>query len=433
MHLFAALYVFMPGESRPSFPVTRIYHASRFHFNCEENATVRCTLLRLADYLESLTPGELLLLCELMRFAGPHLGSLVPSVVRACWNTRIYHLRLDALQMAEWNATTLAGPAREEMKQLLGSLHSNNLGLSTSIVDALLAYDMVQSPVQVEDVRSELAEILASPDKPSSRQRAYYAIANSFEDIYQGAFWEAIEALPPDRRVTLLTMGALGAGEYSSWVGWILRELVQIGDAQALPAFLHWAATIDTQSCFPQEVTACYVWAVAGCALHLDAPPAIVSPQIDAQRVWEAYGAILFWTYKPGLTVKQRKAAAESHWEILHGRWPFEAVDPLVQLGRVAFKCGTDGGNPLDDLCALFPDEVRRALEFGLRNRTRLMSLFGRIPFEPEGPSFLIRWLGVVGNRGTLQLLEPLVDTTDLGPAALEAVRRLKGAERAAL
>jgi hypothetical protein len=96
----------------------------------------------------------------------------------------------------------------------------------------------------------------------------------------------------------------------------------------------------------------------------------------------------------------------------------------------MTFKYLTLDRRPLVELCDNFPDEIRHVLEFGLRNRARLTSLFGRMSFAEEGTAFLIRWLGVVGNRGTLQLLEPLVDNADFGQHALEAVRHLKAASR---
>jgi hypothetical protein len=76
----------------------------------------------------------------------------------------------------------------------------------------------------------------------------------------------------------------------------------------------------------------------------------------------------------------------------------------------------------LDELCSVFPDEVRQLLEFGLVNRTDL----GWRHFEEnEELAALIRWLGVVGNRRTIRLLGELVDSPDLGPYAVVALQNL--------
>jgi hypothetical protein len=431
-HLFSALFVFTPGDASACLPASTVYHASRFHLGRRSGPTLRDAILRAAASLDTRTPGELLLLCEMLRFVEPELQPVVPRLLRRCWQTGIYHLRLDALQVAEWNGRILTGPAREAVQEFLGTVHPKNLGLSTALVETLLAYDMVQSPVSAEDIARELAEILTSPDDPQSQERAYHAVANIFEEVYQEAFWDAIEALPRDERRVLLTMAALGAPSYGSFTDWTLRELLRLGDREALPAFLRWATAIDTGSSFPQEATACFVLGVIGCAQHLEVPPRFAETRTDVERAWQAYGIILFWVYKPGLSEDDRRAAARPWWERLRTEWPFEAVDPLLQIERADWKCRREDRRALADLCAMFPDDVRGILEFGLTNRGRLTGLFGRMPLREEETASIIRWLGSVGDRQTVRLLEPLVDAPDLGPSALEAVRKLKASVQSA-
>jgi len=94
----------------------------------------------------------------------------------------------------------------------------------------------------------------------------------------------------------------------------------------------------------------------------------------------------------------------------------------LLQLRRPHYKSGVKRRAMLDELCSIFPDEVRRVLEFGLENRANL----GWSRFEEKDElAALIRWLGVVGNRQTVWLLGELVDSHDLGPYAIEALRNL--------
>jgi hypothetical protein len=116
----------------------------------------------------------------------------------------------------------------------------------------------------------------------------------------------------------------------------------------------------------------------------------------------------------------EREVGSAPWWEHLRSKWPFEAVDPLLQLEQADCKVGLYGG-ALDDLCSVFPDEVRVILEFGLAHRTQLMGLFGRMPFREEETVSLIRRLGAVGNRQTVRLLGSLVDAPDLGPYVVEA------------
>lgn len=247
-------------------------------------------------------------------------------------------------------------------------------------------------------------------------------ILNIFEDVYQGVYWEAIDELPHDDRMRLLTMAALGAPSYGFFTDWILWELLEHADARAQPAFLRWATTIDTGRVSDQDAVARYALGMRGCSQHLDQPPAPNPLETDAEKAWYACGAIVFWLYKPCLSVAERRSAAAQWWKHLQSKWPREAVRMLLQLRRPHYKSGVKRRAMLDELCSIFPDEVRRVLEFGLENRANL----GWSRFEEKDElAALIRWLGVVGNRQTVWLLGELVDSHDLGPYAIEALRNL--------
>jgi hypothetical protein len=250
-------------------------------------------------------------------------------------------------------------------------------------------------------------------------------VSNLFENVYQDVFWDAISALDRDDRVRLFTMAALGAPRDGFSTDYILRELLQLADARALPAFLRWATTIDTRSLLPQQATACYVLGMRGCSQYLDGPPRPEQPETDADRAWHACGAIIFWLYKPGLSLPERRAAAAQWWELLHSKWPLQAVSVLLQLEQAGYGVGRDDRQILDELCSIFADQVRSVLEFGLVNRSSLTEILRRLHFGEAAPATLIRWLGVVGNRQTVRLLGDLVDAPDLGPHAVGALRNL--------
>jgi len=432
MSLFAGLYVFTRGDATSCLPASTIYHSSRF---CpprnSDGAAVWRVLSRLAESLEERLPGELLLFCEMLRFATPELlHAIVPRLLRTCWRTGIYHLRLDALQMAQWHATKLsggAGGAREEVESFLSALHPSDIFLSTALVETLGAFGMLQPLIAAADAAEDLAAILGgSPEDAAMQERAYSAVSNIFEDVYQGVFWEAISQLHREDRMRLLTMAALGAPSYGFSTDWILGELLEYADARSLPAFLRWATTIETKSGFNQEAWARYVLGMRGCSQYLDQPPAPKALDAEADEAWHACGAIIFWLYKPGLAVAERQSAAAQWWQLIHSKWPLQAVGLLLQLGRANYRSGRERRPTLDELCSIFPDGVRQVLEFGLVNRAGLTGIMGWMHLEKNTElASLIRWLGVVGNRQTVRLLDQLVDTPDLGPYAIEALRSL--------
>lgn len=78
------------------------------------------------------------------------MPQLVPELLRVCWKTGLYHLKIDVLQLVEWSSRVLQGSVRDEVEEVLRGLHSRNLFLSTAIVDALICYGLVESPVTPE-------------------------------------------------------------------------------------------------------------------------------------------------------------------------------------------------------------------------------------------------------------------------------------------
>jgi hypothetical protein len=426
-HLFASLYVFQAGDDASNLPASTVYHAScAFRHLRNVSATVRKALLPVAESPETRTTGELLLTCELLRFAAPDVLVYLPGLLRACWRTRIYHLRLAVLQVAEWNASRLAPEVREEVESVLGTLQSSHIFLNSAIVEAQLAYGMLQPPVAADDVARELTDILETPEEPSACIRAYHALGNIFEDVYQNAYWDAVEQLSRDERVQLLIMGALGAPDDSMLTtSWILRELLRLGDGRSLPAYRRWATTLNLASVFPQEALTCYVLGMRACAQYLDQPPSLARLEDGTIRAWQAYGAIIFVLNKPGASLSEQRTAAALWWKLLMEECPLNAVYPLLELEHA--DSGINDGDPriIQTLCSAFPDEVRQILEIGLANHGRLTPAFTRMHLREDIRPGLLRWLGIVGNRQSARLIEPLVDSHDLGSHAVAALRRI--------
>jgi hypothetical protein len=238
-------------------------------------------------------------------------------------------------------------------------------------------------------------------------------------------YYDAIHALPPDDRMRLLTMAALGAPKHGFSTPWILGELLEHGDVTALPAFRRCATIVDTTSAFQQDATACYVLGLKGCSRYLDQPPAPNTLETDLDRAWHAWGAILFWLYKPDLSLIERRAAAAQWWGLLHSRWPREAAGLLVWLDQSHVLFDAKHRPALDEICSVFPDDVRTVLEFGLVNLPSLIGGTVGVLSLRETPETFIRWLGVVGNRQTVKLLGQLVDAPELGTYTVEVLRNL--------
>jgi len=116
---------------------------------------------------------------------------------------------MEVLELAQSLASTVHGPAREELAEFISSLQTTNIFLGTTLVEVLMAYGLVTSPVSPEEAREQVDQVLTAAEGTAPRELAYKIVSNIFEDIFQGAYWDAIEELTPPDRIRLLVQAAL--------------------------------------------------------------------------------------------------------------------------------------------------------------------------------------------------------------------------------
>jgi hypothetical protein len=384
-------------------------------------------LTHLVDGATTRSYARLLLLCELLQQTEePEAVPLAVRVLQLCWNSRAYHLRLDALMMIQSFAAATRGQAvREQIIYVLEGLETRHLMLSTQLVETLYSYDLVEPPDDEDSVLARIATILADPEDSEARQWAYSIVSNQFEDVVAAPYVAAIEKLPAAERTALFTMAALGSPSYGFWNDWLLKELIKSGDRIALPAFEHWAIDLYTDNAMTQEVISCYTFAVQGWAQFIDTPPRLVNAAPHDRAAWECYGAIIFWLYRPGLTAEEIVERTAPYWQRLQGELRLAAVDPLYWLmnaNRIRFD---DDAPLIGKILATFPDEIRSIVEWSLEqgNALILTSIF-RVAFH-DRQDYLISMLATVGNARSVELLRAYVDDPMLGSSAIRAIKQL--------
>jgi hypothetical protein len=382
-------------------------------------------LSALLGTLGSRSPGELLLLCNVLRWRSEAKPELVPELLRTCWATGLGQARVDALLVAQSSASVLPESARQQVQYVLGGLDSRNPFLSTFIMEAQLPYGMVESPVPHEQAAREIAEVLAAPENADSCEAAYRVLTNQLEDVVADAYSAAYEALEAGDRERLLARGVLGCPDCAMYTDWILRELVKLAGPTSVPAIQHWATVPRPDHFMPQEATSCFLTAVAACARLLDHPPEFQASAADDGAAWAAYGTILFWLQRPGLAEADRRARCTSVWERLLTELPFQAVDPLIRFATARPSLIQSEVDTLVTITQAFPDEVRRVLVFGLRHHSRLTTVFTCGPYDGY-LGFLIAWLGRLGDQHTAPLLEDFLESPEVGATAAEALRAIR-------
>jgi hypothetical protein len=386
-------------------------------------------LAKLVDGATTRNYARLLLLCELLQQAdGLEAARLAVRVLRLCWDSHAYHLRLDALMMIQSFAAASRGQVvREAIVVVLDGLDTANIMLSSQLVETLYSYDLIEPPDNEDSVLARIAAVLADPDDPEARQWAYSIVSNQFEDVVAAPYVAAIEKLSAGERTALFTMAALGSPSYGFWNDWLLKELIKSGDRVSLPAFEHWATDLYTENTMTQEVISCYTLAVQGWAQFMESPPGLVNAETGDRAAWECYGAIIFWLSRPGLMAEEVVRRSAPYWQRLQSELRLAAVDPLYWLmhaSRVRF----DDYTPLiEKILETFSDEVRSIVEWSLEqwNSLTLTSIFRFAAHDRQ--DYLISMLAVVGNARSVELLRAYVDDPTLGSSAIRAIKQLTG------
>ncbi|MBN1458351.1 MAG: NERD domain-containing protein [Armatimonadetes bacterium] len=412
-------------QSPGSPPAASVVLHFVFRIGRKRSSAKAAVLESIWQTLEEPTPGQLLLLTELVRMA-PESTHLVAELLQACWETGLYHVQLEGLYLASDSPRRLCAADRKAVTDVLFQLKPEHLFLSTTYCEALAAYDLLEPPVDQSEIDSELRAILHEPDSVNQQEHANTVVGRIFEDVFQGAYYTAIDKLSAPQKVRLYTMAVLGAPDYGMFRDWTLRRLIELEDPDATPAFLRAAQYPPADCNSPQSTTASFLYGFVGCAMHLLTPPDLGAPPSVALEAWRLYGEIVFWLHKPALTDKDKRAHCESLWLRLKGDLAFEAVDPLCQFVRAGM--GQPGEpQPVKALFESFPDELRQILEFGLRNQHRIVTLWK----QPENRlRIIISLLGTVGSLDTLPLLNPFIDDDTLGHEAIRAIGEIKQRKR---
>jgi DNA replication protein DnaC len=460
--LFPLLYVW---QAEKSLSVSQIFSGismSRIWFEQGENPELARLTESVFMNLEKQPLGVLYLMCELIRRSERSSAmSQLPRFLRHCWNTGIYHLRLHALEAIQLANTIVNGQLRSEIVDTINALdYGGNVFLSTTILEILSAYDEIEVGVTVDDAFDEIHRLLYPTPESEKEIRqlqalskewddihqpklgdkihekevdevynlfAYNAWSKILEEVYQGVYYEAIELLEKDELRRFLTMAALGASSYASFVATILKRLLELDDPRTLAAFEKWAAIPDHKPFMIHDAIESFLLGIVGLARYTDNPPLLKRPQRDDEAAWQCYREILFWLHKPSIEDQTVRKNCAPCWQRLLGRFSCAAIDPLMRI-QGAIRSGISARLGFyKDPASFSPSEVKDILEAGLEARSELTSLFGDHDyFKKDHGNFMVKMLEEVGNETSISLLENLIESADLGQIAAKAIRTIR-------
>lgn len=383
-------------------------------------------MLRLTG-VEREKPAILFLLCQFCREKlwddpDPNLVSELPGLIQACKDWGIYHLDLEAIQLAESAGQKLPRAEREKVEEILNSYLGSDPLLNSVVFEALTNYTEVDVGVSLESALVEIRSLLRLPRGEEVNHRAGAIFDLQFEDIFQGVYHEAVQQLTQEEGLEFRIRAALGIERHSFFLTILLKELIDANVAETRPAFERWITPPDSPVVFSDDLGGVFLLAHLGLA-RLAAPvPEADSSEDPDSAAWREWGKIVYWLHRFDLEEAQRISNCLVPWRKLTGELLRSAIDPWCWLVRYR-RLGAFGDMPIEKP---FPRQLRKLLEAGLGVASELTCLFVA-PFEPgRRTRTMIGYLGRVGNESTAVFLEQWADSEDFGTEAIKAIREIR-------
>ncbi|MBC3842059.1 hypothetical protein GXW82_23320 [Streptacidiphilus sp. 4-A2] len=382
-------------------------------------------LRRWTESQEAQDVGLRMLLCLLLRSTDdPESAAVAPALFAGAWATGAHHVQFAALDVLT-SVRMIADEATvTQINSLLNDVHTDDVWVSTMLVDALHAYGQISSPYDVADIRDEIASLIAHPEQPEARAHAARIVEAQFEDVIAAPFTEAIAILGPAER-TALTILAVSGGDVGLFTQSHLVDLIRDKDPAAVPAFEYWASHLDPREPYRQGAIACFDRGIEGCATHLSSPPKMLTGhEGPVAEAWRCYGRILFWLHRAGASSDVLYERCAPEWEQLTGPLLDLAVDPLHMFDLAARSMFDIRESAIGRLVTTFPAQVRGILHHALAFPERLGSLFP-YPDALGRTDTVISLLSQAGDHSSLSSLTAYRSHPSLGGAASDAIRRI--------
>ena len=357
------------------------------------------------------------------------------------WKTGVGWLRMEAVRLLRYlhhRASTLGEDYVGKIRTLLQGFETKDILLNTDLLETLAAYDGFDRPVSEDDALSEMHKLIEATDEPNAEQlefanlfettwpqyrrdAAYGALGKIFEDIFQGAYYEAYQALSAYQRKKLLELAAM-TSRPGFHIDWILWELVAVADAESIPVFYRFATKLDEDTGCRQEVVSAFLAGIRGYTQLSNQPPSIPEDAKVDRRAWAVMGVILFWWMK-GSDQDGPADEINKGWKLLQRQYSFCFPDILHNIKHSQWRRGESFIN----LATLFPDQVRSLLETAVRCRQSLTSLF---PYggseDADVLKTAISTLGAVGTGSSIEVLNNLAEDPRFGRDAVHAIQAIR-------
>lgn len=417
--MFAATYAL---GGRHALPATTLVRAATEEAmfnrgNRPQATTVALELLRRQD---AQPLGRLYVAGEFLHRAAA--SPIVADVIVRCLEARRYHLVLLGLQLAEDASRNLDEQARQQVLDAVHSLPTNNLAISSSIVETLSALGELTPAKDVDDITAEIQTVLGMRDDPIRRRMAHGVISSQFETEAVGPYYEAVQALSDRDRQQLLAMALDGSATDSLSAGWILGEIRDLADPFTRSAVERYVARTDPSTWLSAQ------WGMEGVvsALRLLAADNLPLPYpkdgASTDPAWPASLAVIM----ASLVSADGQQKLEAAWGGLLGEHPDVVASLLLNLRQMHGLHAANAGASDDvhaRVLAAMPTAGVDVLIQSLEHPDPIRSL---CRFDHGVRDYLVDVLGRIGDHRTAEVLRRFVDDPAVGETAAAAVRTIE-------
>jgi energy-coupling factor transporter ATP-binding protein EcfA2 len=426
---FRYLAVFA-SDSSPAVATLLKSVSSSFHSGSRWSGVAKDELIARLGAVESQTPIVLYVLCSFLRDAmwensGSIDAAFAPRLLRTCRNWKIYHLDLEAAELAQQISRALPEEIAREVVEELEAWLGDNGSLNGMTLEAISSYKPLEITT-VERAADEVRALLARTPTPESNARAAGIFYLQFEDVFEGVYYEALGELSQEESLDFYSRAALGADRDSLFGTSILLRLVEHDSPKAKDALMRWVKPPPKTNLYTGSLGGGFVLAHLGLARLREALPGYPTTGSD-EAAWREWGEILYWIHRADLPEEERKAKCRKAWGKLSGELLRAAVDPWYWIVRGAQEMGRLEPLGFVPIASIFPQELRVLLEEGLQLGQELTSIFDHLRVEDRIRA-IISCLGTIGNEATAVALERWCDSGEFGVDAMKVLRTIRGA-----
>jgi hypothetical protein len=341
-------------------------------------------------------------------------------------------MRLKAIAMFEFQLHWLTKQDDTIIDEVAAELESrlgNNIWLNTLLFDILSRLGRLEPPVSEEQAREEVRDLLeqlkshAPYEKDETghtlAKRANGIVGLLFEEVFSNTYFPVLDGLAPADKAALFNAASMDT-EYTGNHDYLLRELLVLKQKSSKGVFEKYCCRAPRRESFEVGLEQkLFADGIAGLAAIDEPLPEWVDQNASPSIAWKALREIVY------LELVGRTQEADQFWQEMESEDPLGGVVALLEFRNYAWDIY---GQPRLEFT---PEKtagrrVKRLLEIGLKNWSRLNLGFLDGRFFGDGFATACSILGEIGDEESVKLLEPFTPDGAKGAMAVETIRAIK-------